>query len=200
MGDDSGLQYFAESFRRGPRADWASRFEIVRNAKLISMVGDLLFKEEVFEWAGGDLGLMPTQSSAAVGILETLKHAPLFQPDIQQWGHALSKESTNPRAGVLKILREWYRENEERLKAGDFEGVRPGRMPITDVSAATPQRFVASERVPSIATGALQAHQLAVMDERNAPTVRSPWIYVAAALSCITLALGLWAICRCPRS
>ncbi len=134
LDDQWGLESFAMQFRERPRGAWDYKFKFIRNAKLIPLVGDLLFKNEVYE-EHGDLGFLPTQGTTAEGIIETLKYAPQFRPDVSQWGQELDRAARKGSGGVLTILREWYRENEEKLRAGRFLEVRPGQTPQRTVGA-----------------------------------------------------------------
>ncbi len=148
LDDPWGLDAFARTFRNRPREDWHYQFNFVRNAKLIAMVGDLLFKNDVYE-AGDDLGFLPTQSTTADGIIQTLMYAQQFQPDINQWGKELSDAYRKGDGEVLTILREWYRANEPKLLAQAFTDIRPGRRPNTAVPEANPPRAETSTAAPT---------------------------------------------------
>ncbi len=185
LGDDWGLSVFAEEFRDRPRGDWSHQFKDLRNAKLIPLVGDLLFKNEVYE-EHGDLGFLPTQGTTAEGIIETLKYAPQFQPDVSQWGQELDRAIRKGSGGVLTILREWYRENEEKLRAGRFLEVRPGQ---------TPQRTVGAESdsVPANAQEAAPARlKPEPMSVAAVPLKESESIFIeSVAVAALALLAGL---------
>src|SRR4030095_8014549 len=96
LDDDWGVQAFADEFRKQPRREWDSSFGIVRNARVIPLIGDLLFKEEEYVIVE-DLGLPATQEVATHGVIKTLKHSSQFMPDVGLWGRQLEDASSKDR-------------------------------------------------------------------------------------------------------
>lgn len=145
------------------------------------MIGDFLFKDEEYVIAD-DVGVTPTQWSATDGIVATLRYAPQFQPDINQWGQELWDAWNKGGGDVINILREWYRENEGKLRAGAFQGVRPGRTPSPRTDAAdlpvnTQEAMATARDSKSAATAA----------GSEAPLATSEWSFAAIASGCLVL-------------
>ena len=151
--DDSwGLEAVARNFRARPRKELSYTFKFVRNAKLIPMIGDLLFREEEFYSVDGS-GYPPAQWTAAQSIIHTLKYASQFQPDIPQWAQQLEDAWGKPGENIMNILREWYRENEEKLRREAFLEIRPGRTPHPTLAPAS-VRPTAQQVVPELVASA----------------------------------------------
>jgi hypothetical protein len=189
LGDAWGLEAVAENFRNRPRQEWSYDFKFVRNAKLIAMIGDLLFKNEEQEWSD-DLGFPATQWTTAQGIIATIKYAPQFLPDISQWALQLEDAWSKPGGDVINILREWYRAKEDKLRAGQFFDIRPGRTPMPRPSAEALPSANSGES-PSVRDDSPQTVAVAV--HQTAPATSPTWTLWTAAGVCLVLAgASLW--------
>lgn len=192
LDDEWGIEAFASDFRSGPRANWDYRFKFVRNARVIPLIGDLLFKEEKYEMPD-DLGIPPTQWTATEGVIQILKYSPQFLPDIGIWGRQLEDSLTQAGDNPVNILRDWYRENEGKLKEGKFLEIRPGRTPVVKVAASseTPVSTVVADQAGTKS----EVDERALMPPPSAMWRKSPelpaWVLWSAGVCFIVFALGL---------
>jgi hypothetical protein len=186
LGDEWGIECVVESYRSSPRHRGAHlQFSAIRNAKVIAMIGDLLFMNEEYVMAD-DVGVTPTQWSATDGVIATVRYAPQFQPDINQWGQELWDAWNKGGGDVINILREWYRENEEKLRAGAFQDVRPGLTPLPRPDAAS-LPLNTQEALPSARDG----KPVATVAVPQASPANSEWTFAAIAAGCLVLLGGL---------
>lgn len=125
IGDDQALKEYCYYFLAFESRSNPVKMLLLCSPKAIPLIGEALFKEEHYE-VPGDVGLLPTQSTVANIILQTVSIAPEFSKDAASWaGRALSA----PRGVDIKQLRTWYRENEAKLRAWDFKAIQPGEEP-----------------------------------------------------------------------
>ena len=129
LGDDSAREQVVMMFWKNSRSN-AHLLEYLKDPKVISMIGDGLFMEE--GWYGiGDVIYGPTQESIAQVVLDTLGNSPEFSADVINWARRVGRRYP------MKMMRDWYRANEDMLKAGDFKAVQPGAEP-PDRKASAP--------------------------------------------------------------
>jgi hypothetical protein len=90
LGDEWGVNVIAEQIQR---ADGYSDHVcwMVRDARIIPKIGELLFREEPYRQEE-DIGYWPKQWIIASAIVETLRYAPQFQPDVSNWAAELSEK------------------------------------------------------------------------------------------------------------
>jgi hypothetical protein len=189
LDDEWGTQAFASEFRRDPRRYWEGQFRFVRNARVIALIGEYLFEEEEYEIAD-DVELIPAQWSTARGVIETLKYAPQFLPDIGIWGKQLEDARAASSADVVKVLREWYRENEQKLREGKFQEIRPGRVPV--VAAADPSEASRGQGSGQVEKAQGQGVQQPSAASAVAQSSEVPaWALWGAGALAILLALGM---------
>jgi hypothetical protein len=188
LDDDWGLQTFVAEVRNEAGANWDGSFRLVGNAKVIPLIGDLLFVNGEYRLAG-DVGYAPPQWTASRAVIETLKYSPQFLPDMGIWAKQLEDAWSKPGGDVIKILREWYKENEQKLREGKFQEIRPGRVPVV---TADPNEVPRAHGIDQPEKGPPQGVQqpLAPNAVAQGPEV-SAWALWGAGGLAILLALGL---------
>jgi hypothetical protein len=189
LGDEWGIKVKMEEVRKSPRGDNDNIFRAIANGKTIPLVGDLLFKDEVYEQPS-DVGFLPTQWTIATGIIQTLKHSSQFLPDVSQWALQLEDSLQKSGGDEIDILREWYRANEDKLRAGQFFDIRPGRTPTPRPSAETPPSASSTES-SSIRGDSPQAVAVAVNPTAPA-TVPALALWTAAGVCLVLACFSLW--------
>lgn len=146
LGDDAAVETLVKYFSEKPRG-YPNGLLFLKDPKVISMIGELLFKNEQYE-TSDDVTYLPTQYSAALVILHTLGNSPSFNADVINWARGIED------SGLLLLniekIRAWYRANESKLKAGDFKAVQPGTEPLAGTASA------AADGPSSAAPGASQ--------------------------------------------
>lgn len=186
LGDEWGIDVMAEKIRS--RSGYQDHVcWLIRDARLVPKIGDLLFSEEQYHQEEG-IGYWPKQWTIASGIIEILRYAPQFPPDVSNWAAELRRSWDQP-VGVIDILREWYKENEQKLREGKFQEIRPGRVPIVK---ATDSREAVKE--PRANDGAGQLPKAAATPGVNAVAETSgtpAWVLWGSGIFAILLALGV---------
>jgi hypothetical protein len=129
LGDDWARETVVSDFWYRPRAH-PQALLMIRDPKVIGMIGEGLFMEEVDELYS-DVGYPPTQMVIAEVVLDTLEKSPVFDEEMHAWARQTWHAS---RRFMLPIIREWYRANEKALKGWKFEEVKRG----TDADHVTP--------------------------------------------------------------
>ena len=127
LGDDWAREEVVKMFWKEPRAN-AVELKYLADPKVISVIGDGLFMEEDY-YRLGDVGFGATQDNIASAFVYTLCNSPEFNADVTNWARRVNDWSADTGSIELKIVREWYRANEAKLKAGDFKAVQPGAEP-----------------------------------------------------------------------
>ena len=145
LGDDWAREQVVKSFWNQSRG-YASELHYLKDPKVIAMTGDGLFMEE--EWyQRGDVRYKPTQETIAEVVIDTLGNSPEFTADVINWARRVDQWAVEDGSRELKIVRDWYRANEVKLKAGDFKAVQPGAEP-PDRKASAPAGGAPSSRPP----------------------------------------------------
>ena len=150
FGDDWAREMVVSAYLSAPR--WGPREDplyILNDPKVISLIAEHLFKEERVTMGRvdeaptqvGELEKIPTQDSVRRVILQILTTSSTFNPEVEAWARRLKEREFNvlvPGVSVpvfdpdgTRVLREWYRANEGKLKAWDFKVVQPGAEPPT---------------------------------------------------------------------
>jgi hypothetical protein len=119
LGDDWAIVECTNWFLEyGTRAA-PNTMRAINSPKVIPLIGEALFKAERLE-RSADLLLAPTQETVAEVVVYTLSNSSAFDEEVISWARRVDHRYT------MKMIRDWYRENEAKLKAGDFKAVRPG--------------------------------------------------------------------------
>lgn len=119
LGDDQAIVQSVNYFlAKGTRAV-PNQMLLLNSPKAIPLMGEALFKDENFELRG-DVGHIPTQTTVSNVILHTLSNSPSFNEGVVNWAQRVKQGYT------IKMMRDWYRQNEAKLKAWDFKAVQPG--------------------------------------------------------------------------
>ena len=129
LGDDWAREQVVKAFWYEPGAK-ANGLLALKDPKVIAMLGEGLFMEEEQYWIG-DVGFIPAQVNLAEVTIDTLGNSPEFNADVINWARRVERRYT------MKMIRDWYRANEAKLKAGDFKAVQPGAEP-PDSKASAP--------------------------------------------------------------
>jgi hypothetical protein len=191
LGDEWGIRVEMENVRKGVErgASGADIFRQIANGKTIPLVGDLLFKNE--NWTTiDDVMLAPAQETIAIGVIQTLKYSSQFLPDVSQWALQLDDAWAKPGGDVINILREWYRANEDKLRAGQFFDIRPGRTPTPH---PTPEAPLAANSGKGSSVREDGPVTTAVAVNPTAPTTAPAWVLWTVAGVCVALAgVSIW--------
>ena len=104
------------------RPTWDYPHDLLRleSPEAIAQYGELLFMNEEDQMPS-DVGFTAPQKSAGMLVVNTLKKSPVFSEDVREWAYRVWEVK-----GGLEMVRKWYRDNEPRLKGGDFQAVQPG--------------------------------------------------------------------------
>ena len=128
LGDDNAREMVVAEFMNAPRwGNRASGLKALREPKVIPMIGEALFKEETEEERGDNI-YKAIQETVRSVIVYTVGNSAEFNEAVINWARRMRSDSSmNPEETA--ILRDWYRANEAKLKAGDFKAVQPGAEP-----------------------------------------------------------------------
>ena len=128
LGDDWAREQVVKAFWYQPR-ERANGLLALKDPKAIAMLGEGLFLEETY-YSSDDVGYKPTQENIAEVVIDTLGHSPEFNADVINWARRVEvRSSITLTEAIMGTMREWYRANEAKLKAGDFKAVQPGAEP-----------------------------------------------------------------------
>jgi hypothetical protein len=122
LGDDWAIKEYVKYFLTYRARSEPIDMRLICSPKTIPLIGEALFREEKYELRG-DVGFSPTQSTVAEVMVHTLSNSTEFNQDVINWARGINHKYT------MKMIRDWYRENEARLKAWDFKAVQPGAEP-----------------------------------------------------------------------
>lgn len=143
LGEDWARDTLVSDFLLDPKCG-AGKLGFLRDAKIISMIGEDLFRTER-QIEDGDVGFAAPQEVVAGTIVVTLAKSSDFTEEVNNWARRVRSDGWK-----LQILRPWYRANEAKLKAWDFKAVQPGVEPtglkhldLPDVEDRSPLRQVA---------------------------------------------------------
>lgn len=186
LGDEWGIDVIVKRIRQ--RRGYSDHLcWLVRDPRIIPKIGDLLFREEPFQEAD-DVVYDPRQLIAASGTIETLRYSPQFQPDLSNWAADLRSKWGHSEE-ILEILREWYKENEQKLQEGKFQEIRPGRVPVVK---ATDSREAVKEPRKTDGAGQLPKAAPTPGVSAVAETTGTPaWVLWGSGIFAILLALGM---------
>lgn len=151
LGDSNAREKVVAEFLNA--SQWGrggSELKALRDPKVIPMIGEALFKEEKFEQEeGSDVGFAPIQETVRGATVHILGNSPEFNERVINWARRMRDDSSmNPEETA--IMRDWYRANEAKLKAGDFKAVQPGAEPPERNASASVDRPPSS--VPGISS------------------------------------------------
>lgn len=182
LGDEWGLTVVADRIRNTELHSDHLLWK-VRDARMIPKLGNYLFPEvpytEIgdFEW------------TAYSGVIETLRYAPQLTPEVSNWAGELREKWGQ--SDVVNILREWYRENETKLREGKFLEIQPGRKPTVKSKVPKPEAPIVTERsgvVKEPEQGKQPAEPKAIVAATSDPP---SWVLWTVGVSVIALALGI---------
>lgn len=123
LGDEAALQKLVKSYIANETGGVPGEILLIKNPKIIPLLGETLFKEEKPKIAG-DLIFLPPQQSVAYVIAQNLLNSNEFSPDVVKWARRL-QPNMKPDSSI-PLLRKWYVANESKLKAGDYKAVVAG--------------------------------------------------------------------------
>lgn len=129
LDDDWAREQLVKAFWNNSRLNYHLLLSL-REPKVIPIIGEGLFMEELpYRYRGEMLG--PTQDYIAMIALDTLANSPDFSADVINWARGVERNWARRvvQPYNMKIMRDWYRANEDKLKAGDFKAVQPGAEP-----------------------------------------------------------------------
>lgn len=130
LGDDWAVVHSANDFLAKRRRVSLDGMLLLGSPKTIPLVGGALFKEDRVVGMGHVMN-EPIQVEVNMLILHILGESSEFSEEVRSWARR-----TAVRRGALVAVREWYRLNEDKLKARDFKAVQPGSEPATSDTTA----------------------------------------------------------------
>lgn len=104
------------------------------NPDVLLALGPILFRDEPYRVAAGDVPLINPSHMVAIGIIpQLLSNSRAFNADVTNWIRKFTDHKINPifsqnPDAAREIIREWWKENEARFRARDFKNVTPGRL------------------------------------------------------------------------
>jgi hypothetical protein len=144
---------------------------------------------------GGDVGVYPASFNMATAFIRLVARSTYFSKKVNAWAKRFGEKPMiyDPvQANELRDLtREWWRENESKIRAGDYTAVKPGRDPTTTTEPPAPIHG-------SVATPPASSPSQSIPDVRSTPSTHAPpsgqsaWFGLAAIIvSIILLVAGL---------
>jgi hypothetical protein len=127
LGDELAITQYIESELRDRPHNLGSQILLIKSPRVAYVLGKEMFKEESLK-SYGDLAAAPTHFAAATIVLDNIRNSNEFSQNVVDWGRRMHLEIDDNSSG-LKALRDWYRANEAKLKAGDYKSVEPGDVP-----------------------------------------------------------------------
>ena len=189
LDDDWAREQVVKAFWNRSRAR-ASGLHYLRDPKIISMIGEGLFMEEE-TYQRGDLISYPTQDNIARVVIDTLANSSEFDADVINWARRVNQWSAEEGSRELRIVRDFYRANEDKLKAWNFKAVRPGVEP-PDRNTSAPAGGVSSSMPP----GSKPAPALVTFPHSVLSQERSDNVYACIAALLLVIVGGLALLLR----
>ncbi len=122
LGDDRALNQYVNWFVEHDARGIPDAILTIKNARVIPLMGEALFRQDEGKIVG-DLGFVPTQWTVAEVMLHNLRNSAEFSDDVANWARRIGP------GNHVKMMRDWYRANEAKLKAREFKAVQPGAEP-----------------------------------------------------------------------
>lgn len=127
-GDPEIIAQCVTEFRtkKSGRRNAAEQLKLSGNPAIIALVADELFRAESTEaeWITPELRERPVSVHACDIIRGIVSSSAAFNQPAKLWGASLSTKSSD-REAVRAEMRQWWRENEDRIKTGHYSQVRP---------------------------------------------------------------------------
>lgn len=139
LGDDWAMTQRVNEFLTHGTRSAPTELLLLNSPKVIPLIGEGLFKDEN-EQTVGDIHYSPTQETIKLVILHTLTHSSEFSSDVAGWARRVSVGDT------VATVRNWYRANETKLRAGNFKAVEAG--PEPSPSKRVPQQLATPAPLP----------------------------------------------------
>lgn len=169
------------------------------NPDVLLALGPVLFRDEPYRVAPGDVPISNPSHMVAIGIIpQLLSNSRAFNADVTNWIRKFTDHKINPifsqnPDAAREIIREWWKENEARFRARDFKNVTPGRLgpppPVVEADIPiTPPMLRPTPTPPPPAT--LPPHPRLESQEPQTSGNLWPWLAgIAALLAAVALIL-----------
>ena len=169
------------------------------NPDVLLALGPVLFRDEPYRVAPGDVPISNASHFVALGIIPMLlSNSRAFNADVTNWIRKFNDDERNPifykdPDASREMIRDWWKENEARFRARDFKNVTPGRLgpppPVVEAGIPiTPPKLRPTPTPPPPAT--LPPHPR--LEAQEPQTSGNLWLWftgITALLAAVALIL-----------